>query len=449
MKVVILGAGQVGATLAESLARDQHDISVIDNRSEHLQELQRRLDIRTVLGHASYPNILRKAGIEDADMLIATTASDEVNMIACQVAHSLFRTPHRIARIRSPNYFIRRKLFGDNHLPIDAFINPEQLVTDYIHQLVLYPGAMQVVDFAGGRLKMVSVKPYYGGLAVGKTLAYLHQQLPEARVVGIFRDNELIALSDKTQIEVGDEVFFMAAAQHVPVVMAALRRVEKNCEHIMIAGGGHIGCRLAAQLEQNYHVKLLDHTLSRCEQLAYELNQTTVLCGDASDKELLINENIEHVDIFCAITNDDEANIMSCIQAKRLGAKYAMALINRTTYVELIADEDINVVINPQHITVGGLLAFVHKGDLHQMHSLRRIESVAVEAVVPRHSNSTLTGQAIATLPLSSTVRVGGIIRDREVIIPNPSTILKGGDNLILFVGDKKQLPELEKLFQG
>ncbi len=451
MKVIILGAGQVGGSLAEILANEGHDITLVDNNVRKLNEFQNRLDIRTVVGQSSYPNILREAGADGADMIIAVTSSDESNMVACQVAYSLFNTPTKIARIRSPHYFIRKELFGKDNLPIDVFISPEKLVTHYMQQLIEHPGALQVLDFADGKVKLVAVKPYYGGPLLGKSIKLLREYLPgvETRVAAIFRNDKSIPLDGSTEIEIGDEVFFITASENAHVIMAALRRAEEPYKRIMIAGGGKIGNRLAAALENDYQVKLVDNNRNRCQFLANELTNTTVLCGDSCDKQLLINENIENIDVFCAVTNDDEDNIIACLQAKRLGAKQVMVLITRTAYVDLIEGGPINIAVSPQQATIGSILTHIRQGDVVNVHSLRRGAAEAIEAIAHGDKKtSKVVGRTLREIKLPKGTTIGAMVRGDEVIIPHHNTVIEAEDHVILFVSEKKYIHDVERLFQ-
>jgi trk system potassium uptake protein TrkA len=322
MKIIILGAGQVGTSVAEVLASENSDITVVDIDESKLEDLRDRLDIGIVVGEASHPEILAQAGGEDADMILAVTNSDEINMIACQVAYTLFHTPTKIARVRSVGYLSHPQLFTQEALPVDVLISPEQLVTDYVQRLIEHPGALQVLDFAGGKVQLVAVRAYYGGPLVGHELQTLREHMPgiETRVAAIYRRGQAIVPEGNTVIEADDEVFFIAAKRHIRVVMKELRRLDKPVKRVILAGGGNIGVRLAKALENKYQVKLIDHNALRSEKISAELDKTIVLHGDAADEELLLDENIEHTDVFCAVTNDDEANILSAMLAKRLGA---------------------------------------------------------------------------------------------------------------------------------
>ena len=324
MKIIIIGAGQVGATLAENLVGEKNEITVIDSDPETLRHLQDRLDLQVIAGMGSHPDVLKKAGAEDADMLIAVTNSDESNMMACQVAYTLFKTPTKIARVRSEQYIIyQEQLFKHQDVPVDHLIAPEQLVTKAIKRLIDYPGALQVVEFADGKASLVAVKAYYGGLLVGHALSTIKEHIPnvDTRVAAIYRRGKPIRPLGTTIIEADDEVFFIAATKHIRAVMSELQKLESSYKHIMIAGGGLIGAGLAKLLEHNHNVKLIEFNPERAKYLSAHLDKTIVFSGDASDHELLTEENVEQVDAFIAVTNDDEANIMSAMLAKRLGAK--------------------------------------------------------------------------------------------------------------------------------
>ncbi|MCK5640392.1 MAG: Trk system potassium transporter TrkA, partial [Gammaproteobacteria bacterium] len=372
MKIIILGAGQVGSSLADNLVSEANDITIIDIDDIKLQTLQDRLDLRTVVGQASHPEVLLRAGAEDADMIIAVTNSDETNMVACQVAYTLFHTPTKIARVRSQKYLNFPQLFNQEALPVDVLISPEQLVTDYIFRLIEHPGALQVLGFAKGQVQLVAVKAYYGGPLVGHELRTLRDHMPgiQTRVAAIYRRDRAITPEGSTIIEADDEVFFIAAKKDIQAVMSELRRLEKPVKRVMIAGGGNIGRRLARALENDYQVKIIEHNPKNARFLSEELDKAIVLQGDAADEELLLEENIENTDIFCALTNDDEANILSAMLAKRKGARKVMALINRTSCVDLVESSEIDIALSPQQATIGSLLTHIRRGDVVMVHSL-------------------------------------------------------------------------------
>jgi trk system potassium uptake protein TrkA len=451
MKIIILGAGQVGASVAGNLASEANDITVVDDNAATLQDLQDRLDIRTVRGHASHPDVLSQAGAEDADMIIAVTRNDETNMIACQVAYTLFHTPTKIARVRSVEYLNHAKLFAQEALPVDVLISPEQLVTDYIQRLIEYPGALQVLDFAGGMVQLVAVHAYYGGPLVGHELCDLKKHMPgiDARVAAIFRQGKPITPEGGTIIEADDEVFFVAAKKHIRSVMGELRKLDKPVKRVIIAGGGNIGVRLASAIENRYQVKLIERNEGRAKQLSETLGKSIVLLGDAADEELLLEENIENTDVFCALTNDEEANILSSMLAKRLGARKVMSLINRASYVNLVQSDIIDVAISPQQATIGSLLTHVRRGDVVMVHSLRRGAAEAIEAVAHGdRSSSRVVGRSIDEIKLPKGATIGSIVRGEEVIIAHHNTVIETDDHVILFLSDKKCINEVERLFQ-
>ncbi len=451
MKIIILGAGQVGGTLAENLANEENDITVVDMDHDRLRDLQDRIDIRTVHGMASFPTVLRQAGADDADMLVAVTNSDEVNMTACQIAYSLFRTPTKIARIRQAAYYNREELFNNEAIPVDVIISPEQVVTDYIHRLIEQPGALQVVDFADGLVQLVAVKAYYGGPLVGQELRYMREHIPnvDTRVAAIFRRGKAIMPEGNTLIEADDEVFLIAAKQDIRHVMSELRRLDRDYKRIIIAGGGNIGMRLAETIENNYNLKVIDHNLERCRFLSQHLNKAMVFHGNASDQELLLSENIEDTDVFCALTNDDEANVMSAMLAKRLGARKVMALINNPAYVDLVQGGEIDIAISPQLSTTGSLLRHVRRGDIVNVYSLRRGAAEAIEAIAHGDAmSSKVVGRSISQIDLPPGCTIGAIVRDGKAIIAHDQIQIESDDHIVLFLTDKRRIHEVEKLFQ-
>ncbi|WP_257284892.1 Trk system potassium transporter TrkA [Endozoicomonas sp. SESOKO1] len=451
MKIIILGAGQVGGTLAENLASEENDITVVDTDATRLRELQDKIDIRTIQGKASFPGVLKQAGADEADMLVAVTNSDEVNMVACQIAYTLFSTPSKIARIRQAAYLKNESLFANAALPIDVLISPEQVVTNYIKRLLERPGALQVLDFAEGRVQLVAMKAYYGGPLVGHELRYIREHMPnvDTRVAAIFRRGNAIMPKGNTVIEVDDEVFFIAAREDIRAVMGELQRLDDDYKRIIIAGGGNIGLRLAQAAEDQYKVKIIEHNMERCQFLSETLTRAMVFCGNASDKELLISENIEDTDIFCALTNDDEANVMSSMLAKRLGARKVMALINNPAYVDLVQGGEIDIAISPQLATIGSLLKHVRRGDIVNVHSLRRGAAEAFEVIAHgSEQTSKVVGKTIQEVELPQGATIGAIVRKDQVLIAHDTTRIESGDHVILFLTNKRKIRELEQLFQ-
>ncbi|TXI20402.1 MAG: Trk system potassium transporter TrkA [Nitrosomonas sp.] len=477
MKIIILGAGQVGSSVAESLVSEANDITVVDLDSKRLGLLQDRFDLRTVVGNASHPSVLTNAGAHDADMVLAVTENDETNLVACKLAATLFNTPTKIARVRSTEYLAHPEIFSDDNFCVDFAISPEQILTEYIEKLIEFPEALQVLDFASGKVSLVAVRALKGGALVGQQLQELRKHVPnvDTRVAAIFRKNRPIIPEGDTVIEAEDEVFFIAATENIRTVMRELRSMDKPVKHVMIAGGGRIGKRLAQALERDYQVRIIEHNYQACERLAEQVHNALVLYGDATDETLLESENIADMDMFCALTNDDENNIMSSLLAKRLGADKVIALINRRAYVDLVQSGGIDIAISPAQVTIGSVLAYVRHGDVEAVHSLRRGAAEALELVAHGDAKSSrVVGKKIEDIKLPKGATIGAIVRglprsesifgedlaseERElsrqsdehiqVIIAHHDTIIEQEDHVILFVINRKMIREVEKLFQ-
>ncbi|MDY0572561.1 Trk system potassium transporter TrkA [Pasteurella multocida] len=452
MKIIILGAGQVGKTLAENLVSEDNDITLVDNQSLRLENLQSKHDLRVVNGSASSPRVLREAGAQDADLLVAVTSSDEINMVACQISYTLFNTPTKIARIRNAEYLREKdKLFQTNVLPIDHIISPEKLVTDEITRLIDYPGALQVAHFANGRISLVVVKAYYGSPLVDYAISALKDHMPhiECRIVSILRQDKVIRPQGSTIIEAGDEITFICETIHIKAVMSELQRLEKPYKRIMIAGGGNVGIGVAKNLEGKCSVKLIERNAERATALAEKLSNTLIFCGDASDQSFLLEEQIENVDVFLSLTSDDEANIMSALLAKRLGAKKALVLIQRMAYINLIQGGTIDIAVSPQQTTISALLSHVRKGDTVNVASLRHGVAEALEIIVHGEESSSLViGRKISELKLPQGAIVGAILRGNEVIMAKKNLVIEDNDHVIVYLSDKKFVSDIEKLFQ-
>ncbi|HEU0220332.1 MAG TPA: Trk system potassium transporter TrkA [Gallionella sp.] len=451
MKILILGAGQVGSTVAESLVSEANDITVVDSDGDKLRQLQDRLDLRTLTGNAAHPSILEQAGIADTDMLLAVTQSDEVNLVACKLAASLYNTPTRIARIRATDYLERQEVFNADNFCVDFSICPEQILTEYIAKLIEFPEALQVLEFADGKVSLVAVRAFEGGPLVGKPLNFLRSHMPqvETRVAAIFRKDRPLIPKGNTVIEDGDEIFFIAAADNIRRVLGEMRRMDKPARRVMIVGGGNIGRRLAKALEHDYQVKLIEYNKKSCERLAAELKKTLVLNGDGTDEKLMQQEHVDEVDVFCALTNDDENNIMSALLAKQGGAHKVIALINRSAYVGLVQGGKIDIALSPAHVTIGSLLAYVRQGDVAVVHSLRRGAAEALELVAHGdRQSSKVVGRHIDEIDLPKGATIGAIVRGDEVIMGHHDTLIEAEDHVIVFVIDKRMVKKVEKLFQ-
>lgn len=462
MKIIILGVGQVGSSIAESLVSEANDITVVDTDAERLAALQNRLDLRTVIGNASSPSVLDQAGAAEADLLIAVTQSDQTNLCACKIAYVLFNLPTRIARVRSSDFVNFPQLFSTENFAVDFAICPEQIVTDYIVKLVEFPEALQVLEFADGLVSLVAVRAFDGGPLVGHPLRDMRKHLPrvDARIAAIFRRDTPVTPEGATVIKAGDEVFYLAATQDIRRVMRELRRMDKSVKRIMIAGGGNIGQRVVQALEQDYQVKVIERNKRLAEWLAENVENALVLQGDATDEKLLEDENVDQTDLFLALTNDDEDNIMAALLAKRMGARRVAALINRRAYADLLHGGQIDIAISPAQVSLGALLAYVRRGDVVEVHSLRRGAAEALELVVHGdNKTSQVVGRRIEELPVIHGATIGAIVRrpsggkqagesQPQVIMAHHDTVIQAEDHVIVFVVSKSLVPKVEKLFQ-
>tara|TARA_B100001250_G_scaffold214424_1_gene183959 strand:- start:1718 stop:3091 length:1374 start_codon:yes stop_codon:yes gene_type:complete len=451
MKIIILGAGQVGTSVASNLVKENNDITVVDNNPSALQAISERFDLRTVTGIASHPSVLEKAGAMDAEMILAVTNCDEVNMIACQVAYTLFHTPTKIARIREIEYLKNHPLFAQEALPVDVLISPDRLVTEQIKKLIKHPGALQVLDFADGKVQMVVIRASYSGVLKDCSVRNLKEKLKniEYKIAIIYSGGKPIIPNGDTVIKAEDEVFFVSSQKSMNKLLQQIRIQDKPLKNIMIAGGGNIGFRLAKSLENEYNIKLLELDQKKATNASEKLKNTIVLNGDATDEELLSEENIDTSDVFCALTNADEVNIISSMLAKRLGARKVMALINRAAYVDLVQSNTIDIAISPQQATIGSLLAHVRKGDVVVVHSLRRGAAEAIEAIAHGdESSSKVVGKRIQDIELPEGTTIAAIVRGGNVLMVEKKIIIEANDHLILIVSNKKHVAKVESLFQ-
>ena len=467
MKIVILGAGQVGSSVAENLVSEANDITVVDLNPDRLKRLQDRFDLRTIVGNAAHPAVLEQAGARDADMILAVTQSDETNMVACKLAATMFNIPTKIARIRSGDYLSHPEIFSPENFSVDSAICPEQVLTEYISKLLEFPEALQVLEFAEGRVSLVAVRAFHGGPLVGHAISHLRSHMPQidARVAAIFRQDSPIIPQGDTVVEAGDEVFFIADTKNIRGILRELRRMDKPVKRVMIGGGGNIGRRLAKQIEHRYEVKLIEFDKVIAERLAAELDRTLVLCGDVTDEQLLAEENVAEMDVYCALTNDDENNIMSSLLAKRMGVRKVIALINRSSYVNLVQSGQIDIAISPAQATIGTLLARVRRGDCVAVHSLRRGAAEALELVAHGDARSSkVVGRRIEELDLPKGATIGALVRrharepgrhddgkpvyDHQVLMAHHDIVIEPDDHVIVFVVNKRIMPRIEKLFQ-
>lgn len=454
MNILILGAGQVGVSLAKYLSLDEeNDITIIDKSEENLLSIQRYLDVKTVCGHGSYPNILEEAEIKTMDMVIAVTKSDEGNMLACQMAHTLYGVNKKIARIRTAEYLHHDTLFSDKAIPIDFTITPEILVTDFIKRVVAQPGAEQIFEFDNGLIQLVETKAYAGTPIVGHPIKELHEHLPKThvRIVSIYRNGQAIPAYGDTVIKDGDRVYFVTKKKSVSKVLKEFRRIDRPYKNIMIAGGGLIGLNLAKFLEKNHLVRVIELNKKRVKEIADQLENTIVLRGNASDEDLLKSEGIENTDLFLALTDSDEINVIVAILAKRLGAHKTVALVKRNMYVDLATQsDDVDMVISPDQITTSGILSHLRKGDTMTVHSLRKGKAEAIELIVHGDKGrSDVVGKSIESIDFPDGVVIGAIVRGNKVLMATRKLMIEENDHVLLVVSDTKQIHKVEELFEA
>lgn len=460
MNIIIIGAGRVGESVAESLVSEQNDITVVDTDLARLSSLQDRLDLRGVPGNAIQPSVLKEAGAQDCDLLISCAPLDETNLVICKVAHDLFNVPTTIARMRSPEFRNGSALLHrDGGFAVDHVICPEASVTAYVRKLVEYPEALQVLEFANGLLSLVAVRAVSGGVLPQHSLAEIPKLVPgaEMRIVAIYRGTARLQCEGSTRIEPGDEVFVLAATADVRTVLGALRKMDRPVRRVMIAGGGKVGLGLAREMEQSYQIKLIESQQVRCDYLATQLSSNTlVLHGDSTNEDLMEEENVRDMDLFIALTSDDEDNIMACLLAKRMGARRVLALINRRAYADLVQGTTIDIAISPAQTVIGELLAFVRRGDVVAVHSLRRGAAEALEMVAHGEAKSSkVVGKRLEQLSLPQGAQIGALVRGlgkdgarAKVIMAHHDTVIESGDHVILFLPGKRMVREVEKLFQ-
>jgi trk system potassium uptake protein TrkA len=452
MNILILGAGQVGSAIATQLAVDEENyITLVDSNQATLDLASKYLDINTILGPASYPSVLERAGIASADMLIAVTQSDETNMLACQMAHTLYKVGKKIARIRTTEYLYNPELFDEKAIPIDFIITPENIITNYITRVIEEPGAAQIFEFEDGLIQLVESRVFANSPIVGLPIIYLHQHLPHTklRVVSIYRDGKALKVSGKTIIKNGDRVFFLTDKNSVKQVLREFRRLDRPYNNIIIAGGGRIGFRLAKFLENSHNVRIIEQDKERAKYLASELDNTLVLTGSASDERLLIDEDIEKTDLFIALTDSDEINVIVAILAKKLGAHKTIALVKRNIYEDLaLKAGEIDMVLSPDQVTSGEILSHIRKGNTMTVHSMIQNESEAIEIILESKAKG-VVDKKIKDIVMPEGVEIGSVVRGGELIMPTNELILKTGDHILIIITDMSQVHTAEELFTG
>ena len=448
-KIAVLGGGQVGSSLAKILTDDGNDITLIDTNLSVIEDLQEDNDIKTIHGNASSPSVLEQAEVNDCDILIATTASDEVNLVSCHLAKKMFNVPTVIARLRNSEYQVSTSGFDLDLFSIDSIISPSQLVTDFIKNIIEHPGAFQAYDFADGKLQVIGATVLKDGPLAGRKLSEFKKHLPnvDVNVIALYRDRKTLPVNGTTVIETGDDLFFLATEENMRF-MSELSKNQSRIENIMIAGGGIVGMTLADKLSQKFSTKIIEKDLIRSKYLSESLEDTVVLNDDISDESLLDNEGIEEVDYFCSVTNDDQMNILSAKLAKDLGAKKSIAIINKLSYRKLVSKE-IDVVVSPEDVTIGSILASVRTSDVVKVHSLGFGEAELLEIIIHGdNKTSKVVGKKVSELELPSGCRIGAIYREGKVILLNEDVSIQSNDRLIIYLLHKKDFSKLAKLLQ-
>jgi trk system potassium uptake protein TrkA len=451
MKVIVCGAGQVGFHIARQLAMEANDVTVIDQSEELVRRVSDSMDVQAFVGFASHPDVLERAGAADADMIIAVTYADEVNMVACQVAHSLFNLPTKVARIRHQSYLqpIWADLFSRDHMPIDVIISPEIEVARAISRRLQVPGAFETITFAGGKVKLMGVRCNEDCPVINTPLRQLTGIFPDLNivVVGIVRDGEGIVPDADQMMLAGDDVYFVADAAHVPRAMAVFGHEETVARRIIIAGGGNIGAFLGQIIEKDHpgvNARIIESNRDRAHLVADMLEKTVVINGDVLDPEILEEVNVADSEAIIAVTNDDETNILASLLAKRFGSRRAVTLINNMTYAPLITTLGIDVVVSPRAITVSSILQHVRRGRIRAVHSLGDGFGEIIEAEILE--TSSLLGKSIAEADLPAGVLFGAVVRDGEVITPRGDTTLRTNDRVVLFAA-AAAVKAVERLF--
>lgn len=450
MRIIIIGAGTIGSTLAENLIREDVDITLVDIEADLLAPLQDRLDIGTIEGVGSHPDVLSRAGADDCDLLLAVTNSDEINLAACLISHHLFHIPIKIACIRANSYLQHPELLSKGCFAIDDYICPETLVTKQICELIIHPGAKQVLNFSNEKAQLVTINLHKDNPLIGQQVQDLRKHLPNIdwRIAAIYRQGNPIIPHGNTRLESNDEIFILTASKNTDAILRTLHKQEVPYRNILIAGGGSVGARLAKNLESFCSVKIIESDPERCHIISQNLNDTLVLHGDATNTELLHEEGLD-TDLFCAVTNNDAVNILSSLLARQMNTRETITLLNKTHYSDLMRRLDMGIAISPSQVTVSSILSRLRHGDVIQTHTLRRGSAEALEAIAHgEQSSSLVVGKTISDISLPPTAVIGALIRGNDVIMAHHDEIIKSNDHLILFLGDKCELPAVEKLFQ-
>ena len=452
MKVIICGAGQVGWQIARHLASEKNDVTIVDSNQDLVDRATNTLDVKGVSGFASYPDVLSSAGAEDADMIIAATHSDEVNMVTCQVAHSIFNIPRKIARLRSQSYLdaIYSDLYRRDHLPIDVVISPELEVAEAALQRLSFPNAFESENFLNNKAKLLGLHIEENCPVVNTPLRQLTDLFSSLRVivVGVRRQGVLFAPNAGDQIFCSDEVYLMCHSNDAGRTMDVFGKSQGEQNRVILIGGGNVGLRIAKTLEiseNRVRAKIIETDRSRAELAAGSLERTIVLNGDGLDSELLEEANVSKADAILAVTDDDKTNMLAAVRAKSIGCKKAIVLINDPTMSALMEPLGIDAYINPRATTVSSILRHIRHGKVRNVYSIGDAEAEIIEAQVM--STSPIAGSRISDIDFPEGVIVGGLLKDSEMHKPDSESKIEEGDIIALFV-ISKDIPEVERLLQ-
>ena len=447
MKIIIVGAGQVGSSLSINLVKEGNDVTLIDKSADLLENIAEKVDLQTIHGNGAHPRILEAAGANKADMIVAVSKSDETNMIACQVAYTVFGVEKKIARIRDLEYLNYENLFADESTPIDFTISPDLIASSYIKKLIKYPGTRQVFNFSNDNDCFINIV-FKEKNNEENSIMYFQESCEKfnAKICAFIRKDKLYSIEDGDIIENNDELLLICKEENIEDIMKLFGR-SKNNKRVMIAGGGNIGRHLSENISEDYQVKVIESNEERAEFLSEVIDDVTIINADSSNEDILLEENIEHMDVFCALTNDDEANILSAMLAKKLGSKTVISIINKISYSDLVENQEIDITVSPEDLTMGALLTHIRKGSIVKAHSLMRGNLELLELELRDKEDSKIIGKNIEQINISENVIICCIIRDENFIFDISNLLLEKNDHLVCLV-NKKDVKQIEELFE-
>ena len=447
MKIIIVGAGQVGSSLSINLVKEGNDVTLIDKSADLLENIAEKVDLQTIHGNGAHPRILEAAGANKADMIVAVSKSDETNMIACQVAYTVFGVEKKIARIRDLEYLNYENLFADESTPIDFTISPDLIASSYIKKLIKYPGTRQVFNFSNDNDCFINIV-FKEKNNEENSIMYFQESCEKfnAKICAFIRKDKLYSIEDGDIIENNDELLLICKEENIEDIMKLFGR-SKNNKRVMIAGGGNIGRHLSENISEDYQVKVIESNEERAEFLSEVIDDVTIINADSSNEDILLEENIEHMDVFCALTNDDEANILSAMLAKKLGSKTVISIVNKISYSDLVENQEIDITVSPEDLTMGALLTHIRKGSIVKAHSLMRGNLELLELELRDNEDSKIIGKNIEQINISENVIICCIIRDENFIFDISNLLLEKNDHLVCLV-NKKDVKQIEELFE-